>query len=87
MGYFDPHVIRSKIRCNMIEKSYGGQNRKYRFVHFPQTFSYLFVCQKSIARDKNYNCTMKTTKMTKKHIVPKSEINLVNWIRFVYSVA
>ena len=27
----------------MIEQSYGGQNRKYRFVHFPQTFSYLFV--------------------------------------------
>ena len=54
----------------MIEKSYG----EYRFVHFPQTFSYLFVYQKSIARGKNYNCTMKTTKMTKKRIIPKIEI-------------
>ena len=66
----------------MIEKSYGGQNRKYRFVHFPQTFSYLFVYQKLIARGKNYNCTMKTTKMTKKTIISKTEINLANWIRF-----
>ena len=65
VGYLDPHLIRSKIWCNMIEKSYGGQNRKYRFVHFPHSFSYLFVYQKSIARDNNYNCTMKTTKMTK----------------------
>ena len=24
VGYFDPHLIRSKIWCNMIEKSYGG---------------------------------------------------------------
>ena len=29
---------------------------------------------------------MKTTKMTKKHIIPKTQIDLVNWIRFVYSV-
>ena len=86
VGYFDPHPIRSKIWCNIIEKSYGGRNRKYRFVHFPQTFSYLFVYQKSIARGKRYNYTMKTTKMTKKHIIPKTEINLVNLIRFVYSV-
>ena len=74
VGYFDPHLIRSKIWCNMIEKSYGGQNRKYRFIHFSQTFSYLSVYQKSIARGNNYNCTMKTTKMTKKHIIPKTEI-------------
>ena len=32
--YFDLHFIRSKIWCSMIENSYGGQNRKYRFAHF-----------------------------------------------------
>ena len=47
---------------------------------------HIYLYQKSIARGKNYNCTMKTTKMTKNHIIPKTEINLVNWIRFVYSV-
>ena len=67
----------------MIEKSYGGQNRKYRFVHFPQIFSYLFVYQKSIARGKHYNCTKKDTKMIKSTSFQKTEINLVNWIRFV----
>ena len=25
---------------------------------------------------------MKTTKMTKKHTIPKTEINFVNWIKF-----
>ena len=34
VGYFDPHLVRSKIWYNMIEKSYGGQNRKHRFVNF-----------------------------------------------------
>ena len=32
--YFDPHLIRSKIWCNIVENSYGGQNRKYRIVIF-----------------------------------------------------
>ena len=34
VGYFDPHLERSKIWCNIIKNSYGGQNRKYRFVIF-----------------------------------------------------
>ena len=34
VGYFDPHLIRSKIWCNITENSYGGQNQKYRFVIF-----------------------------------------------------
>ena len=77
VGYFDHRLIRSKIWCNMTDKS--------KSEILVCTFSYLFVYQKSIARGKIYNCTIKPTKMTKSTSFRKLKlINLVNWIRFAY---
>ena len=75
VGYFDPHLIRSKIWCNIIENSYGGQNRKYSFVHF---HIYLYI------RNRLLEAKIIALWSDKKHIIPKTEINLVSWIRFAY---
>ena len=73
VGYFDPYLIKSKIWCNMIENSNGGQNRKNRFVHF---HIYLYI------RNRLLEAKLIALSSDKRHIIPKTEINLVNWIRF-----